>query len=96
MSNVESLRSEIDQLHEELHAILERRRALTEAIWDIKTSEGMPLYCPEREDALIKKFSEMGEGQSSPQVKELNAAIMSALLKEYRRYLESKYSHPKA
>jgi chorismate mutase len=92
MSSIETFRREIDKLHVELHELFERRRVLVEAIWEIKTQSGMPLFAPKREAEIIHRFAEKVEDSAGPLVKELHVGLMKALLVEYRGYLESKYS----
>lgn len=92
MDTIASLRQEIDQVHKEMHALLVRRRDLTMAIWKIKQQNGEPYFNAEREDQIVKDFVAMNAGpEKDPQFEELLSGVMTSLLKEYQKYLNSKF-----
>lgn len=92
MESISSLRQEIDQVHKEMHALLLRRRDLTMAVWKIKQQEGQPFFNAEREEQILKDFVAMGgtEGQD-PAMDELLKGVMNSVLREYEKYLRSKF-----
>ncbi|QDK37983.1 chorismate mutase [Bdellovibrio sp. NC01] len=95
MSNIPELRQEIDQIHKDLHALLLRRRELTMAIWKIKQEQGLPFFNAEREEQIVADFMKMGMGEGQPQdpqFEELLKGVMNSLLREFEKYLKSKYS----
>lgn len=93
MSTITGLRQEIDQIHKELHDLLVRRRDLTMEIWKIKQEQGLPFFDAEREKKIVEDFVKQGSAQGQdPQFDELLKGVMSSLLREYEKYLKSKYS----
>lgn len=93
METISSLRQEIDDIHKELHGLLLRRRDLTMAIWKIKQEQGLPFFNAQRENQILADFVKLGgqEGQD-PQFDELLRGVMNSILREYEKYLKSKYS----
>lgn len=96
MDNIASLRQQIDQIHQELHTLLQRRRDLTMAIWKIKQEQGLPFFNAEREAQIIQDFVNLnsdgpGNGSKDPQFDELAKAVMSSILRESEKYLRSKF-----
>jgi chorismate mutase/prephenate dehydratase len=55
MSDIESLRRQIDQLDDELAALVQRRAGLAQKIGELKG--GAPVYRPEREAEILKRIS---------------------------------------
>lgn len=92
METIESLRQEIDQVHKEMHELLLRRRDLTLAIWKIKKEQGLPFFNAQREDQILEDFVKMkgAEGQD-PQFDELLKGVMNSVLREYEKYLKTKF-----
>lgn len=93
MDSIASLRQEIDQVHKELHALLVRRRELTMAVWKIKQEQGLPFYNQEREEQILESFVNLDPAQVAhdPQFAELLKGTMNSILREYEKYLKSKY-----
>ncbi len=91
MNNISNLRQEIDQVHKELHSLLVRRRDLTMAIWKIKQEQGLPFFNAEREEQILADFVNLHQGED-PQFDELLKGVMNSVLREYEKYLKSKYS----
>lgn len=93
MDSIASLRQEIDQVHKELHALLVRRRELTMAVWKIKQEQGLPFYNQEREEQILESFVNLDPSQvaQDPQFAELLKGTMNSILREYEKYLKSKY-----
>lgn len=92
METIASLRQEIDQVHKELHALLLRRRDLTMAVWKIKQEQGLPFFNAEREEQILADFVKLSENQGQdPQFDELLKGVMNSVLREYEKYLKSKY-----
>lgn len=92
METIQSLRQEIDQVHNEMHALLLRRRDLTMAVWKIKQQEGQPFFNAEREEQILKDFVNMdGKQGQDPAMDELLKGVMNSVLREYEKYLRSKF-----
>ena len=49
------LRNEIDDIDSQLVDLLKKRRAVTTKVGELKSEVGMPIYAPEREEALLTK-----------------------------------------
>lgn len=93
MDTIESLRQEVDQVHKELHALLLRRRDLTMAIWKIKQEQGLPFFNPEREEQILADFvAQNPTDPTDPQFEKLLRGVMHSILREYEKYLKTKYS----
>lgn len=92
METIASLRQEIDEIHKELHSLLLRRRDLTMAIWKIKQEQGLPFFNAQREDQILADFVKLaGQEGQDPQFDELLKRVMNSILREYEKYLKSKY-----
>jgi chorismate mutase len=92
VSTINSLRQDIDQVHKEMHALLERRRDLTMAIWKIKQEQGLPFFNAEREQQILQDFVALGAHQGQdPQFEELLRGVMNSVLREFEKYLKYKY-----
>lgn len=91
MKTIASLRQEIDQVHQELHSLLLRRRDLTMAIWKLKQEQGLPFFNAEREQQIVENFLKISSEQD-PALDELLKGVMHSILREYERYLSGKYS----
>jgi len=59
--NLKVLRDEIDGIDSQLVTLLAKRLAVTTRVGELKSAEGMPIFAPEREIALISKRREQAE-----------------------------------
>ena len=59
--NLKVLRDEIDEIDSQLVALLAKRSVVTTKVGAIKSLEGVPIFAPEREAALISKRREQAE-----------------------------------
>ncbi len=91
MKTIASLRQEIDQVHTDLYALLERRRDLTMAIWKIKQAEGQPFFNAEREAKIIESFVGLNADKNDPAFVALLEGVMNNILREYEKYLRAQY-----
>lgn len=91
MKTIASLRQEIDQVHTELYALLERRRDLTMAIWQIKQEQGQPFHNAEREAEIIEDFVNLNADKNDPAFAALLEGVMNNILREYEKYLRAQY-----
>ncbi len=87
MQEIEKLRSEIDQIHLELAALFRRRLQITEKIWEIKKSQGLPFFDATREQAIIRQFD---EHVSDPTEQQVLQNFLKSVLAENKKYLEMK------
>lgn len=93
MKTIASLREEVDQVHQELHDLLVRRRELTMDIWKIKQEQGLPFFDPTREEKILADFVKLGAAQGQdPQFDELLKGVMQSVLREYEKYLKKQFN----
>ena len=59
--NLKVLRDEIDDIDSQLVKLLAQRLTVTTKVGELKSAEGMPIFAPEREAALISKRREQAE-----------------------------------
>jgi len=60
-NKLKALRDEIDDIDSQLVNLLADRLAITAKVGELKSTEGMPIFAPEREAALIHKRREQAE-----------------------------------
>jgi chorismate mutase len=87
MQNIDSLRAEIDQIHQDMVHLFQKRLALTEKIWEIKKSEQMPFFDGKREEQIIHRFDSR---ILDPMEKKAVQGFLASILLESRKYLETK------
>lgn len=87
MQEIEKLRSEIDLIHSELASLFRRRLQITQQIWEIKKSQGLPFFDAERERHILHRFDDQVEDLHEKQA--LRNFLQSAL-NENKKYLETK------
>ncbi len=87
MSNIESLRAELDLIHQDLFALLKQRFAITEEIWKIKIEQKLPFTDDAREHKVFHQFD---QEISDPAQKAAVQAILKAIVLENKKYLEVK------
>ena len=87
MQEIEKLRSEIDQIHLELAALFRRRLQITEKIWEIKKSQGLPFFDATRDQDIIRQFD---EHVSDPTEQQVLKNFLKSVLAENKKYLEMK------
>ncbi len=78
---LDDIRTQIDQLDQKLLDLLVDRAALVHEVGVIKKKEGLQIYAPEREDALLKRLSAMNAGRlPEKSVQAIFREIMSCAL----------------
>jgi len=72
------LRAEIDDVDSALVQLLAKRRAITTKVGELKSQFGMPIYAPEREQALIHQRREqaLSEGVSPELIEDILRRMM--------------------
>jgi len=60
---LDDIRKKIDQLDQQLLDLLSDRADLVHEVGEIKKKEGLQIYAPEREDALLKRLAKMNSGR---------------------------------
>ena len=78
---LEHIREKIDTLDHKLIDLLAQRAELVHEVGEIKKKEGLQIYAPEREDALLKRLSKMNNGRlPEKSIRAIYREIMSAAL----------------
>ncbi len=81
MSDLSTLREQIDEIDTGLIKLLNQRATVAKEIGVLKSHEGLPIYSPEREDQLLRSLVERSEGPLSPgAIRAIYCEIMSAAL----------------
>jgi len=78
---LDDIRKQIDQLDQHLLDLLSKRADLVHEVGTIKKKEGLQIYAPEREDALLKRLAAMNKGRLPDRsILAIYREIMSAAL----------------
>jgi chorismate mutase-like protein len=81
MSDLSSIREKIDAIDTQLLKLLNDRAKLALEVGRIKNRDGLPIYAPDREMALLRNLCEKNEGPLSPgAIRAIYREIMSAAL----------------
>ena len=78
---LDQVRKNIDQIDQQLIDLLSQRSELVHEVGVIKKSEGLQIYAPEREAALLKRLEKMNQGRlPEKSIRAIYREIMSAAL----------------
>lgn len=78
---LDDIRKQIDQIDQQLLDLLSSRADLVHEVGEIKKKEGLQIYAPEREHALLKRLSAINKGRlPDKSVLAIYREIMSAAL----------------
>ena len=78
---LDDLRQRIDAIDSQLIALLSQRADLVHEVGVLKKKEGLQIYAPEREEALLRKLVEMNQGRlPEHSIRAIYREIMSAAL----------------
>ncbi len=81
MSELSTIRQKIDAIDTQLLKLLNDRAKLALEVGKIKSRDGLPIYAPDREMALLRGLIEKNEGPLSPgAIRAIYREIMSAAL----------------
>ncbi len=79
--NLDEIRNQIDRIDRDLLDLLSRRAELVHEVGVIKKRDGMQIYAPEREEALLRKLVEANRGRlPEKSIRAIYREIMSAAL----------------
>jgi len=79
--NLDDIRRQIDTIDKELLDLLNRRADLVHEVGVIKKRDGLQIYAPEREEALLRRLISMNQGRLSElSIRAIYREIMSAAL----------------
>ena len=75
--NIEDWRKRIDELNDELIALLNKRATYATEIGKLKKQQGLPVFDATREQAVLEKVSALTKGPLSPEsIKNIFQVIM--------------------
>lgn len=81
MSDLSELRLRIDEVDSKLIELLNQRADLVHEVGEVKRSNGLEIYAPEREEALLQKLVKKSQGRMQPgAIRAIYREIMSASL----------------
>jgi chorismate mutase len=83
--SLSSLREEIDRIDEVIVRLLDRRARCAYAIGRIKREQGMPIYEPQREAAVIARVKELNIQLGGPLDEHAIARLYERIMDEARR-----------
>ena len=69
--DIVDLRQQIDDLDAQIVACFCKRMEIASAIADYKRENGLPIYVPEREAAILQKISQQADPEFAEDVKRL-------------------------
>ena len=79
--NLDTIRQQIDSIDHELLDLLSRRADLVHEVGVVKKRDGLQIYAPEREEALLRRLIEMNQGRlPEKSIRAIYREIMSAAL----------------
>lgn len=79
--NLDDIRNQIDTIDQELLDLLSRRAELVHEVGVVKKRDGLQIYAPEREEALLRRLIEMNRGRLPERsIRAIYREIMSAAL----------------
>ena len=79
--NLDEIRRKIDEIDAALLDLLSKRAELVHEVGKIKKRDGLEIYAPEREDALLKRLAEINQGRLPERsIRAIYREIMSAAL----------------
>lgn len=79
--NLDDIRQQIDSIDSELLDLLSRRADLVHNVGEVKKRDGLQIYAPEREDALLRRLLEKNRGRlPEKSIRAIFREIMSAAL----------------
>jgi len=79
--NLDDIRCQIDSIDHDLLDLLSRRADLVHEVGVVKKRDGLQIYSPEREEALLRRLIEMNQGRlPEKSIRAIYREIMSAAL----------------
>ena len=79
--SLDDIRKQIDDIDRQLMDLLSQRADLVHEVGVIKKRDGLQIYAPEREEALLRRLVELNEGRlPEKSIKAIYREIMSAAL----------------
>ncbi|MGQ0732651.1 MAG: chorismate mutase [Acidobacteriota bacterium] len=83
--SVDALREEIDKIDEVIVRLLDRRARCAYAIGRVKHEQGLPIYEPRREAAVVARVKELNRMLGGPLDEEAIGRLYERIMDEARR-----------
>jgi chorismate mutase len=91
--SLDSLREEIDKIDEVIVRLLDRRARCAYAIGRVKKEEGLPIYEPQREAAVIARVKELNTRLGGPLDEQAIVRLYERIMDEARRIQRIEAKH---
>ncbi len=91
--SLDSLREEIDKIDEVIVRLLDRRARCAYAIGRVKKEQGLPIYEPQREAAVISRVKELNTRLGGPLDEQAIARLYERIMDEARRIQRIEAKH---
>ena len=85
---IDDWRKRIDDLNDELIALLNRRAVFAAEIGKIKKAKGLPVFDAGREESVLARVAEMAESAGGPLSPESVSNIFRSIMEETRKVEE--------
>ncbi len=85
---LDEIRKTIDQLDQQITALLVQRMAVTKDVAAYKKEHGLPIFVPEREQAVLEKVSALSGEEYAPYIRAIYQSMMDESKKHQEKFLE--------
>jgi len=86
--NLDEIRVVIDELDKEITALLVKRMDVTNEVAAYKAKNGLPIYHPEREKAVIEKVSKLAGDKYAEHIAVIYQCMMDESKKNQQKWME--------
>jgi chorismate mutase-like protein len=87
---IETIRREIDALDHQLVELLSKRARLVLEIGNLKKTQGLPVYAPDRENEIHRRIEALNPG---PLSSEAMVRLFKEIIRESRKLEQELFSH---
>ena len=88
MEEIEKIRLEIDEIHDDMARLFRQRLLLAEKIWEIKKTRNISMLDSDREQKIIQKYDDSISGERERQAVQ---NLFKNVLFETKKYLEERF-----
>lgn len=86
MSDINKLRQDIENLHEELFQFILKRKVLVDQIWQLKQAQHLEMTDLGREQSLISQFDQRPELKNDPALRDFYQNVVKNIISENKKY----------
>ncbi len=86
--NLDEIRVVIDELDKEITTLLVKRMEVTDQVAEYKAKNGLPIYHPEREKAVIEKVSKLAGDKYAEHIALIYQCMMDESKKNQQKWME--------